>query len=327
LKSVEGRYKNGRRRGRGGLKQLGKKVGKGLEDIRSKKVVIKWPAPIKKLFSPADIFTLMNFVCGISSVMLSMDGGSGFRLAMLLILFGVVFDGLDGPVARRFGPSRKFGVWLDSIADAMTFCIAPAMLLYEMFNQKDNDLLGILQTALVVCASLSIAVLGILRLARFSITHHRFKDFIGLPTPAMAMIVVGLCSVNFWSAPSRADWSIELMTSGRLLIVPALLLLISFAMVSDVLYLKIRGNLLLGIGTVLLIMMAGLIVGEKEPKLGLFASVVFVLSGFTYLASPMFKGPKNVWGASKRLKAEELRSNMDIVEMEQCVEGDPADEL
>ena len=120
--------KKGPRRSRGKIGNLGKSVGKGLKNIGKGKVKIRWPAPIKKLFSPADVFTLMNFICGVSSVMLSMDGGDGFRLAMLLILLGVVFDGLDGPVARRFGPSRKFGVWLDSAADAMTFCIAPAML-------------------------------------------------------------------------------------------------------------------------------------------------------------------------------------------------------
>ncbi len=315
------------RKHRGGLGKIGKKVGKGLKDIGSRRVRIKWPQPIKKLFSPADVFTLMNFICGVSSVMLSMDGGSGFMLAMLLILFGVIFDGLDGPVARRFGPSRKFGVWLDSIADAMTFCIAPAMLLYQMFNQKGGGTLGVLQTAIVVSASLSIAVLGILRLARFSITHHRFKDFIGLPTPAMAMIVVGFCSLNYWSAPQRADWAFDLLTSGRLLVVPLILLLFSFAMVSDVLYLKLRGNLLVGTGTVLLMMMAGLIVGEKEPKLGLFASIVFILSGLTYLVSPMFKGPKNIWGASKRLKAEELSKEIAALEGETSLDREGPNEL
>ncbi len=329
MKDKEGseRGRARKRRRHGGLGKLGKKVGKGLKDIGSRKVRIKWPDPIKKLFSPADVFTLMNFICGVSSVMLSMDGGNGFRLALLLILFGVIFDGLDGPVARRFGPSRKFGVWLDSIADAMTFCIAPAMLLYQMFNQKESGPLGIAQTTIVVSASISIAVLGILRLARFSITHHRFKDFIGLPTPAMAMIVVGFCSVHYWSAPQRADWSFDLITSGRLLVIPLLLLLFSFAMVSDVLYLKLRGNLIVGTGTVLLMMIAGLIVGEKEPKLGLFATIVFLLSGMTYLVSPVFKGPKNIWGASRRLKAEELRKEIAALEAEAYLDQEGNDEL
>lgn len=314
-------------RSKGNIGRIGKSVGKGLKSIGRKNVRLRWPAPIKKLFSPADVFTLMNFVCGVSSVMLSMDGGSGFRLAMLLILFGVIFDGLDGPVARRFGPSRKFGVWLDSIADAMTFCIAPAMLLYEMFNQKGSGPLGVLQTALVVGASLSIAILGILRLARFSITHHRFKDFIGLPTPAMAMLVVGFCSVFYWSGPDKAFWELDLITSGRLLVVPGLLLLFSLAMVSDVLYLKLRGNLVVGTGTVLLIMMAGLIIGEKEPKLGLFSSIVFLLSSVIYLASPSFKGPKNIWGASKRLEEDQLKNELIGPGTGHCAEEEDLDGL
>lgn len=262
------------------------------------------PKPLIKLIGPADLVTLLNFICGVLAVMASVNGGDSLRLAMILILMGVVFDGLDGPVARRFGSSHNFGIWLDSLADAVTFCIAPAILVYNMFKvpPSPGDVIPLLMNIHVVSTSLSIAVLGILRLARFSLSMHRWKDFIGLPTPAMAMLVVALSSLRMWSV--RLGWDIEGLTSEYSYIVPAALLVISWAMVSDVLFRKYRGRIMVISGFFILIEMFSLLLGVQEPVIGMMGSIMFSAAGIIYLFSPISKGPRNIWGARKRLMEE-----------------------
>lgn len=262
------------------------------------------PLPLLKLIGPADLITLMNFICGVLAVMSSVNGGDGYRIAMFLILLGIVFDGLDGPVARKFGSSHNFGIWLDSIADAMTFCIAPAILVYNMFKQPGITGGNTLYNIIVIISSLSIALIGILRLARFSLSSHKWKDFIGLPTPALAMLVVSLTSLYYWSAENgiEAEW----FTTGKPIIVPGLLLILSFAMVSDVLFKKYRGRVLAVAGFFLLLMMISLLIGVFEPLIGLMGSIIFAAASFGYLISPIAQGPGNIWGAKKRLLDDEF---------------------
>lgn len=276
---------------------------RGVPRIRRKPRQPKSPLPLLKLIGPADIITLMNFICGVLAVMSSVNGGDGFRIAMFLILLGIIFDGLDGPVARKFGSSHNFGIWLDSIADAMTFCIAPAMLVYNMFKEPGLTGNNTFYNLVVIVSSLSIALLGILRLARFSLSSHKWKDFIGLPTPALAMIVVSLTSLYYWCLENgiEAEW----FTAGKPLIVPGLLLVLSFAMVSDVLFKKYRGKVLAVAGFFMLVMMISLLIGVHEPMIGLMGTIIFAAASFGYLISPIAQGPKKIWGAKKRLMDDE----------------------
>jgi CDP-diacylglycerol--serine O-phosphatidyltransferase len=270
---------------------------------------VRSPLPLLKLISPADLITLMNFICGVLAVMASVNGGEGYRIAMFLILLGIVFDGLDGPVARRFGSSHNFGMWLDSIADAMTFCIAPGILVYNMFKQPGLTDGNTIYNVLVIISSLSIAILGILRLARFSLSQHDWKDFIGLPTPALAMMVVSLTSLYYWSVEIgiETNW----YTTGKPVIVPVLVLILSFAMVSDVLFRKYRGKVLAVAGFFLLVMMISLLFGVHVPEIGLMGSILFTAASFGYLISPIQQGPTKIWGAKRRLLDEFEEDELD----------------
>jgi CDP-diacylglycerol--serine O-phosphatidyltransferase len=255
----------------------------------------------------------MNFICGVLAVMASVNGGDGFRIAMLLILLGIVFDGLDGPIARRFGSSHRFGIWLDSIADAMTFCVAPAILVYNMFKMEDGSIYS-LQNIIVLVASLSIALLGILRLARFSLSQHKWKDFIGLPTPAFAMTVVALTSLYFWSL--ELDFEANGFTTGDPLLVPVILFFLSWSMVSDVLYRKYRGTLLMMGSFFLLLMILSLIFGTQEPSIGMMGSIMFTAASAGYVISPIGRGPRKIWGARRRLELEYEEDLLEEMDME-----------
>jgi len=255
------------------------------------------PKPILKLISPADIFTLMNFLCGVLAVMNSVDGGDGFRKAMFFIALGLIFDGLDGPIARKFGSSHRFGVWLDSLADAATFCIAPSILVYNMFKDPAGNLFSSFQGFIAIISSVGISMFGILRLARFSFYAHKWKDFIGLPTPAMASVVIVISAFHYWS--TEIGFKVEYVTSGHIIVLPLVMFMLSFLMVADLRYRKFRGGIMYLQGVVILLMILSLLIGLNYPVIGFTAAVTFSLPAFLYLISPIFGGPGRIWGASK----------------------------
>jgi CDP-diacylglycerol--serine O-phosphatidyltransferase len=239
----------------------------------------------------------MNFLCGVFAVMNSVDGGDGFRRAMYLIALGMVFDGLDGPVARKFGTTHRFGVWLDSLADAATFCIAPAILVYNMFKDPSGDFFSTFQGFIAITSSAGIALLGILRLARFSFFAHKWKDFIGLPTPAMALIIVCFSSSYFWAGEMEIE--IEYVTSGTPIVLPIAFLLISFLMVADLRYRKYKGRIMALQASVVFLLIISLFVGLRYPIVGLTAGITFSGVSILYLLTPLANRNGKIWGASK----------------------------
>ena len=104
-------------------------------------------------------------------------------LASWLILLALVFDGLDGRIARMTNTTSQFGVEFDSLADIISFGIAPAMLLY-FFIGDEFGRFGILVSALYV-------IFGAIRLARFNISTAKTDPsvFIGLPIPTAAIFM------------------------------------------------------------------------------------------------------------------------------------------
>ena len=126
------------------------------------------------------LFTMGNMACGYYSVLASSRGD--FASAATSILAGIVFDMLDGRVARLVRGESTFGVEFDSLADFATFGVAPAYMMYA-FTLKDYGAWG-------VPLSFSFALAGGLRLARFNAVAHAGtgskSHFQGLPIPAGA---------------------------------------------------------------------------------------------------------------------------------------------
>ncbi|MBI2818025.1 MAG: phosphatidylcholine/phosphatidylserine synthase [Acidobacteria bacterium] len=170
-------------------------------------------------------FTVANVFCGFFALteafkagqLLSVDPQAAslhFDYAARAIGFAVLFDGLDGRMARLMGTTSAFGMELDSIADAITFGIAPAFLAYSWgvnavlppnvsaFEQLAAA--GWLVSFLFVVSSVS-------RLARFNIqstpsASHRSdsRKFVGLPTPAAAGLIAAI--VHFGGGTQVSDW-------------------------------------------------------------------------------------------------------------------------
>lgn len=132
-----------------------------------------------------DIFTLANLVSGFIAVIKVFE--QEYVFASVLIVIAMVFDLLDGKVARWLDITSSLGKELDSLADAISFVIAPALLVYFRIFEAST-------TGLVV--SIVIAVCGILRLAKFN-TLKPLPYFIGVPTPWFTAIVIIFVVCNF----------------------------------------------------------------------------------------------------------------------------------
>mgnify|MGYP000016306590 FL=1 len=128
-------------------------------------------------------FTLVNMLCGFSSIRAAESGH--FDLAAVLISVAIVFDIFDGAMARAVGAITPFGLQFDSLADLISFGVAPAILLWTWAL----DDLGLGGWALA-CFWLACAAY---RLARFNVTidpQGEKRYFIGLPSPGAAGVVL-----------------------------------------------------------------------------------------------------------------------------------------
>ena len=128
-----------------------------------------------------NLFTASSIFVGVISIVEASK--EHFVLASWLVLLALLFDGLDGRVARMTNTTSQFGVEFDSLADIISFGIAPAMLLY-FFVGHTYGRFGILVSALYV-------IFGAIRLARFNISTAKTDPnvFIGLPIPTAAVFV------------------------------------------------------------------------------------------------------------------------------------------
>lgn len=132
------------------------------------------------LFLLPNIFTASSLFFGFLSIVLASKGE--FEKAIWYILIALIFDGLDGRVARLTNTTSKFGMEFDSLSDLVAFGVAPAMILYFYVGINFGKV-GVAISALFV-------LFGAIRLARFNTaTFLEPNVFIGFPIPAAALLV------------------------------------------------------------------------------------------------------------------------------------------
>src|SRR5438105_9647068 len=144
----------------------------------------------KLMFVLLKLFTVSSIFCGVYSIMLSAGEATGdnFYRAAIAIFFGNFFDAFDGRVARLTKTQSDFGVELDSLADVITFGVAPAILVYKW------ALYGLGVFGIIIAGIY--ASCGAIRLARFNVLAHSEtgvqRFFVGLPIPLAAGTLVSL---------------------------------------------------------------------------------------------------------------------------------------
>lgn len=170
-----------------------------------------------------NLFTTASLFSGFFSAIEAIQGN--YMLACLAILASLVFDGLDGKVARATNTVSRFGVEFDSLSDLVAFGVAPAILVY-MWGLQPLGRLGFLAAFLFVAC-------GALRLARFNVQVEEVgtSHFVGLPIPAAASLVSTM--ILMWLA-------LKGPTPFEPWLLVIVVFILSFLMVSNIPYLSFK---------------------------------------------------------------------------------------
>ncbi len=147
------------------------------------------PKRLKRSFIP-NVATVFNMFLGFLSITLILNG-EPIKAGWVMIL-GILFDVLDGKLARSMGLTSRFGTEFDSLADTITFCAVPSVLVYYTYVEGLPKLLG-------AAISFMPLLFGTIRLAKFNVaTDDGPKPyFIGLTTPLGAITIVSFMLFNF----------------------------------------------------------------------------------------------------------------------------------
>lgn len=133
--------------------------------------------------------TCCNLFSGCIAVVMAYQGN--YTAALGFIVLGAVFDFFDGMLARALKAYSPLGKELDSLADDVTFGVAPSMIVFSLFKEVHSPAFLAPVAEYLPFAAFLIAVFSALRLAKFNIDTRQSTSFIGVPTPANAL---------FWGA-------------------------------------------------------------------------------------------------------------------------------
>jgi CDP-diacylglycerol---serine O-phosphatidyltransferase len=210
------------------------------------------------------LFTLAHMFCGYACVVYAMQGQ--YETAAPFIGFAIVLDMLDGRIARLTGTASAFGVEFDSLADVISFGIAPAILSFAWGLSP----LGRLGWA----AGFMFLTAGAMRLGRFNIQSAAGGDkryFVGMPSPAAAAVP----AATVFAYPAGLDDYRQALPALAMVLVPAVLMVSTIRFRSfKTIDLRTRRPY-----TVLLLIAAGIMLITTHPRF------VLVLLAYSYLAS------------------------------------------
>ena len=160
-----------------------------------------------KLFTIPNCITLCNLLCGVGSMVSSLVYND-LQLAFAFVIASAVFDFCDGFAARLLKQYSAVGVQLDSLADMVSFGVAPAIamsvlcgMMPSAFGFNDGACEALCYVPLVI------ALLSALRLAKFNIDETQHEEFEGLPTPASAILLLSLAALcERYSLVIELEW-------------------------------------------------------------------------------------------------------------------------
>lgn len=147
-----------------------------------------------------NLITLANLTCGLFAIIFAFKGN--LTTASLCIFLGAFLDFFDGLSARLLKISGEFGKQLDSMADMVTFGVAPGFILFDLMGGKVPTSFESLYPASL---ALLIPIFSAYRLANFNIDSRQTDSFIGLPTPALAIFIAAIPHIDFNRFPMFTD--------------------------------------------------------------------------------------------------------------------------
>jgi len=224
------------------------------------------PRPRKGIYLLPNLLTTGALFGGFYAVLSGFSGS--FEIAAIAIFVAMIFDGLDGRVARMTNTQSDFGVQYDSLSDMVSFGIAPAIVVYG-WGMESLGKVGI-------AAAFVYASCAALRLARFNVQSsvNSGKFFIGLPSPAAAALIAGFV----WSAQSlQPSWLLSCFTA--LLTAAAGLLMVSNFKYPSFKQIDLRGRVPFVV--ILSIVMSFVVITIDPPR------ILFILAFGFALYSPV----------------------------------------
>lgn len=168
-----------------------------------------------------DFITSMNIACGAIGVIFAFKGR--IDLAFLFMLAAAVFDFCDGFAARALDAYSDLGKELDSLCDCVSFGLLPAVML---FNCGNASMIG---SDWVCWTAILISIFSAIRLAKFNVDPRQTSGFIGLPTPACAMLVGAFC---YYVAKTPASNCAMWIASP--VFIPAVSVILSYLLISEI---------------------------------------------------------------------------------------------
>ena len=191
---------------------------------------------IQSFIAISDIISLLNMSSGFLSIVCSID--HRFELAAILMIIAIMFDSIDGWVARKTNRNDIFGFGknIDSLSDAVSFGVAPAIFIYTTINTTSPVVFAI--TTLV---SLFIVTCGVLRLTRYNVIadHIKTSGFIGFPIPGISFIIA-----TYYLSGLYNDYIALLLTT-----------FISILMISNVKYPKFSNMPIIAVSCILILLL------------------------------------------------------------------------
>ncbi len=218
---------------------------------RRRKVDLK-----KTLFILPNLITLSSVFCGFNSIRLAGkatgDDDGDFYRASIMLVFALIFDMLDGRVARMTKTQSAFGLQIDSLADVVSFGVAPALLIYRWSLYQAGDF-GIV-VAFIFCGA------GAVRLARFNVLSmgesgqptKPSKFILGLPVPGAAGVLISVIIANHAHLIATGGAAKSLAAPAYLGAFIFITLVLSFFMVSTIKFRSFK-ELKLNAGTIALV--------------------------------------------------------------------------
>lgn len=226
------------------------------------------------------LVTLANGFAGVLAMYKADDGK--YYAAAGFILLAMVFDMLDGKVARMAGISSEFGGQLDSLCDAISFCVAPAFLVKVLV---ENTGPAFYDPRLLTLLTIAFALAGLVRLARYNVEHSSGEgsdaegdsvaSFHGIPTPGAAGVIAAL--VFMAQDPKALSWY------GHIVVVlPFLCPLLGWLMVSEVPYVHFGSTFLKGrrdFGYIFLLIVVAALLALFPEEFCAIGFLVYAFSG------------------------------------------------
>ena len=171
-----------------------------------------------KLLNIPNTITCLNLISGCIATYWAFQGD--YRMALLFIVIGAVFDFFDGMVARLLHVSSPIGKELDSLADDITFGFAPSAIIFSYLSHLTSYI-----SPLIPYLAFIMAAFSALRLAKFNLDERQALGFIGLPTPANAL---------FWGALIGGLHGNEIYFEGMEWCIIVGILISSYLLISEI---------------------------------------------------------------------------------------------